>query len=175
MRGSSVADAERESQGFLSMLTLKKFKGPVMASLASYRPASLAAAHATAVRIFGDRIPEPVLEEWTQEWWNKQVSPDSSSKKRKTNAEREVTLSELKVADELDFLIRRLELSTDEVRKLTDAVVALGGIDSAMRIVEELKKLRSKRPISEPSLFDDTGLSALEDGSVDGAIGIVVR
>ena len=89
--------------------------------------------------------------------------------------EREVTLSELKVADDLDFLLRQLELSTNDVRKLTDAVVALGGIDSAMRVVEELKKLRSKRPTNEPSLFDDTGLSALEDGCIDGAIVTVMR
>jgi hypothetical protein len=157
------------------MQPLTKFKGPVMASLGSYRPSSLAAGYARAIGIFGDRIPETLLEEWVQEWWNKQLAPDSSPKKRKVAPEREVTLSELKVADDLDFLIRQLELSTNDVRKLTDAVVALGGIDSAMRVVEELKKLRSKRPSIEPSLFDDTGLSALEDGCIDGAIGTVMR
>ena len=79
---------------------------------------------------------------------------------------REISLSELKVAAEFDSLLRRLNIFTIDVQRVVHCVSTLGGLDSAMTIVEELRKLR-KRPADQPSLCDGGGLSDLEDGYLE--------
>lgn len=147
--------------------TTTQYKGVVISALSKHAPSSLAAARASVIRLWGDRIPEDLLEEWAESWWKKQRATASSPKRQKAPPEREVTLSELKVADDLDFLLRRLNLSTSDVRKVTECVSSLGGIDSAMAIVEELRKLRNKRPTHERSLFDEGGLSDLDNSGIE--------
>ncbi len=79
---------------------------------------------------------------------------------------RENTRSELQVADEFDSLLRRLNIRTVDVQRVVHCVSTLEGLDSAMTIVEELRKLR-KRPSEQPSLVDGGGLSDFEDGYLE--------
>ena len=79
---------------------------------------------------------------------------------------REMTLGELKVADEFDSLLRQLNIRPVDVPRFVHCVSTLGGLDSAMTIVEELRKLH-KRPADQPSLCDGGGLSDFEDGYLE--------
>lgn len=153
-----------------------QFKGAVISYLNKQASSSLASAIACAIRGWGDRVPEDLLEEWANDWWRKRQTPAATrTKARKVAPTREITLSELKVADGFDQLLKRLNLCTHDVQSVIHCVTKLGGLESAMLIVEELRKLRNKGHSSEPSLFDDGGLSDLEDVSMDEGIGILHR
>jgi hypothetical protein len=153
-----------------------QFKGAVISYLNKQASSSLASAIACAIRGWGDRVPEDLLDAWAKEWWSKRQAPAATrTKARKVAPTREITLRDLKVADEFDYLLKRLNLRTDDVQSVIRCVTTLGGLESAMLIVEELRKLRKKGHSSEPSLFDGGGLSDLEDVSEDEGIGSLYR
>ena len=153
-----------------------QFKGAVISYLNKQASSSLASAIACAIRGWGDRVPEDLLEEWANDWWRKRQTPAATrAKTRKAAPTREITLSELKIADDFDTLLTRLNLRTHEVQFVVHCVTKWGGLESAMLIVEELRKLRKKGHSSEPSLFDGGGLSDLEDVSEDEGIGSLYR
>jgi hypothetical protein len=151
-----------------------QFKGFVFSTLNKCRPGSHAEAFAYAMRVWGDRVPLHLLREWTEFWWSKRPTLVCSSPQLvHVPLKEEVTLSQLKVAQEFDSLVTRLNLSTDDVLTLFKCVGVLGGVERAFEIVEELRKLQRRSRAPEPSLFDGIGLSDLDDVYPD--VGIYSR
>lgn len=148
--------------------TNKQYKGVVVSSLNKYAPTSLGAARIRLIQVWGEKLPELLLDEWAEEWWKKRRnSAAPSPKKRRVRVLRpkEITLTDLKAADELSALMSSLLLTTSDVSKIVNTVQSLGGLDHAITTVEELRQLRKQRPNRDGQrlLFD-------QDGSVEDEV-----
>lgn len=136
----------------------------MFSTLNKSRAQSLSDARHRAVLVWGNRVPHPLLFEWADLWWCKRDPiANPSTVASETRAQREITLSDLKIADELEALLTRLNIRLDDLLSVVKLIGDLGGFGSASAVVEELRKLRNKRPADQPSLFDGAGLSELED------------
>lgn len=131
-----------------------QYRGLVNSSLRKFAPDSLRQAKEFVNTTWGNRVPEPLLQEWAELWWRREHEPaPTSTQEPKVIPKRDITLNDLKVADQFDALMKRLNLDTDDVRGIIECVRTLGGVDFAMEVVEELRVLRGSPRAVEPSLF----------------------
>ena len=138
--------------------TNTQYKGVVISALSKREYPSLAEARATAIRVWGDRIPENLLDEWVETWWKAKASTRRVQPKESRRAKPlEVTLSQLKLADELEAIMRRNDLTVSCVTTIADTITKLGGVERAMSVVKDLQQLRRKREVEEPMFFDEEG------------------